>query len=298
MVYYCSHIKVDCLFHPVRLNPYQPLSGNGILTKGSYILLLAVSGFFLAYGMSRLNAQNHLSSLWKLGFGVHPMTIIDFPNYTELNYGDYGLFQNIALANMPQAILSGIYLVYNGIFTSMLQAEEWNSYSVKRKGLRVSTATQGAQRDTYFLSLPYRYSIPLLVISTLLHWLVSQSLFLVSILQDTKMVNGSTITGESVTSNFTCGYSPIAMIFVLVFAVLMFSFAAGTGFKRFKSGMPVAGSCSAAIAAACYPVEGLDQVKVDEPLQWGVMGRTAEGLPHCGFSSNPVELPQDGVLYA
>jgi hypothetical protein len=245
--------------------------------------------------MSRLNAQNHLSSLWKLGIGTHPMTIINFPNYAEVNYGDNGLFQNIALANMPQAILAGIYVAYNGIFTSMLQAEEWNSYSVKRKGLRVSIATQGAQRDTYFLSLPYRYSIPLLVISALLHWLVSQSLFLVSILGITLMVDNS---AESVTSNFTCGYSPIAAIFVFVFAVLMFCFAVGTGFRRFKSGMPVAGSCSAAIAAACYPVEGLAQVKVDEPLQWGVMGTAAGGLPHCGFSSDPVELPEDGVLYA
>lgn len=228
------------------------------------------------------------------------MTVIDFPGWKNWFYGDYGLFQMLLLANMAQPILSGLYILYNGIFTSMLQAAEWNDYSVERKGLRISSATEGAQRDTYFLSLPYRYSVPLLIISALLHWLVSQSVFLVSIDIDAYLVDDDgTVTGWTVSSNFTCGYSPIAIAFVIVVALLMALFAIFVGLKRFKSGMPLAGSCSAAISAACHSINGLEKTVVtDEPLQWGVMGATAEGLPHCGFSSHPVEAPEDGVLYA
>jgi hypothetical protein len=236
---------------------------------------------------------------WKLGLGAHPITIIWFDGWTEWSYGDYSLFQMLLFSNMPQPILSILYIFYNGIFTSMLQAAEWNDYSVERKGLRISAATKGAQRDTYFLSLPYRYSVPLLIISALLHWLVSQSVFLVSITIDALWQDGNYITGSTVSSNFTCGYSPIAIILVIVLALLMATFAVLVGFKRFKSGMPMAGSCSAAISAACRPIAGLEKtVATDEPLQWGVMGKTAEGLAHCGFSSHEVEAPEDGVLYA
>lgn len=69
----------------------------------------------------------------------------------------------------------------NSVWTSMTLAAEWNSYSVDRKGLRVSTYLQGHQRSTYFLSLPYRYALPLIVSSGLLHWLISQSLYVVII---------------------------------------------------------------------------------------------------------------------
>lgn len=47
-----------------------------------------------------------------------------------------------------------------------------------KKALRVSSP-EGMQRSTYFLSLPLKYSIVLMVASIMLHWLISQSVFLV-----------------------------------------------------------------------------------------------------------------------
>ena len=46
--------------------------------------------------------------------------------------------------------------------------------------LRV-TEPCGLQRSTYYLQLPYLYAIPLLIVSTLLHRLVSQSIFIAHI---------------------------------------------------------------------------------------------------------------------
>jgi hypothetical protein len=48
-----------------------------------------------------------------------------------------------------------------------------------RKTLRVS-APVGIQRSSYFVSMPLRYGIPLMATMSLLHWLVSQSLFVVA----------------------------------------------------------------------------------------------------------------------
>jgi len=266
-----------------------------------YICLFTIGIFFFIYGLYGLGPgpSKYLSSLWKLGLGQHAMTVINFPGWINYSYGDIGLFQTALLANMAQPILSGLYILYNGILTSMVQAAEWSSYSVQQKGLRISSITKGAQRSTYFLSLPYRYSAPLLIASALLHWLVSQSVFMLAINSGVLLYGDDGIDGNTITSNYTCGYSPIAILLVLIFALLMATVAILLGFKRFKSGMPMVGSCSVAISAACHPVPGVEKrVVTDEPLTWGVMRVNVEGVAHCGFSSDLLEAPKSAILYA
>lgn len=45
-----------------------------------------------------------------------------------------------------------------------------------RKTLRVS-APEGIQRSSYFVSMPWKYGIPLISAMSVLHWLISQSIF-------------------------------------------------------------------------------------------------------------------------
>ncbi|KAH0364866.1 hypothetical protein KCU65_g6487, partial [Aureobasidium melanogenum] len=85
---------------------------------------------------------------------------------------------NAFLTSMPRLLLSFTYSNLNGIFTSMALAKEWNGMASQRKGLRVSHPEQ-AQRNTYFLQLPYKWAITLTVAGGSLHWLVSQTFFLV-----------------------------------------------------------------------------------------------------------------------
>ena len=69
---------------------------------------------------------------------------------------------------------------------------------------------RGLQRSTYRLQLPYKYGLPLLLLSALLHWLVSQSLFL---------VRGDVFDPDGIQtrhSTTTVGYSLIAIITVIV----------------------------------------------------------------------------------
>jgi hypothetical protein len=70
-------------------------------------------------------------------------------------------------------------------------------------------------------------------------------------------------------------------------------------FIKLPSSMPVAASCSAAIAAACHvPVEEIDELSAEKELMWGDMGEDEKGIGHCGFSMKDVERPADGKLYA
>lgn len=78
--------------------------------------------------------------------------------------------------------------------------------------------------------------------------------------------------------------------------------------------MPVAGSCSLAIAAACHSsyVEKDDDISNGDddseklgaeyqPLKWGVEtlipGEIEAEIGHCTFSSGEVEMPQNGTVY-
>lgn len=90
--------------------------------------------------------------------------------------------QYVLIANSPQLIVTFIYYAYNGVLTAMLAAAECSSYGRTPKPLRVSFRQPGGfQRRTYWFSIPYHYSIPLLAMFMFLHWLISQSIFYVQL---------------------------------------------------------------------------------------------------------------------
>ncbi|KAK7597526.1 hypothetical protein V3481_004108 [Fusarium oxysporum f. sp. vasinfectum] len=244
----------------------------------------------LIWGVLILSGPRDLKTLWNLGFGsANELTLILGLRW-EGN-GEKSLIWNVLLANLPQLIFSFLYFQYNSLFTCMAAVEEWSGYGNKRRSLRVSSNPRGEQRWRYFLQLPYRYSIPLLVASILMHWMLSQSIFIVA------------VERSSIWELFTCGYLPIAIIFVIITAVFMATAVFITALRRLPTAMPVAASCSLAIAAACHHPDNIPQPDASVfPLQWGVMWRQREGsglelTDHCGFSHYPIEKPQDGVVY-
>ena len=195
----------------------------------------------------------------------------------------------ILVANSPQVLLSFLFLTYNGLFTCMLEAEEWSGYAHERKSLRV-TSPVGEQRSTYRLQLPYRYGIPLLVLSGTLHWLVSQSLFLARV---TAFTSGGVEDAKGSIS--TIGYSCIAIITVIILGAVVIVIGIMNGFRRYRAGMPLVGSCSAAISAACHRPDG-DVDAATKRVMWGPVGEEDEhGSRHHCFTSWEIETPVEGV---
>jgi hypothetical protein len=72
------------------------------------------------------------------------------------------------LASLPQTVYSLLYLSYNPILTRIFISHEWSTYPTDYSGLRTSWVV-GQQRSTYFLQLPYHYTIPFMTLSLLLH---------------------------------------------------------------------------------------------------------------------------------
>lgn len=69
--------------------------------------------------------------------------------------GSGGLVSAVLLANLPQAIINFLYLMYNGLFTCMCLAHEYNKYGLRyrKKPLRVTTP-HGQQREFLYLRSP------------------------------------------------------------------------------------------------------------------------------------------------
>lgn len=252
-----------------------------------YILSLAVSISFLGLGLGKMTTTD---GVWDSGLGaVQQNTMVYDVNWPE------ELVPNVLIANIPKLIYSVLYVLSNGILTNMTLAGEWDTFSQGRKGLRVSTSPQGYQRTSHFLSLPYRYGLPLITLSALIHWLISQSIFLVS-----ANAYDEPTRRRPYSDIMALGYSPLAIIITVCVGILLPAALLLMGCRRFKSGMPIAGGCSLAIAAACHPRAKTDDDEFDieyRLLKWGVEPCQPGAIGHCAFSAADVTTPDDGVVY-
>ncbi|KAH8834590.1 hypothetical protein DL96DRAFT_498094 [Flagelloscypha sp. PMI_526] len=202
----------------------------------------------------KLAGIDTFQEVWELGLGIiDPRTLIH--SWAIPTSGESAIILSILVANSPQLILSFIYLIFNSLFTSMSLALEWSNYSQLPRTLRVSHQ-KGEQRSTYFLQIPYRLGIPVIIFSMVLHWLISQSIFLAKIDDVNEEFRGVS----------TCGYSIIGIISTLVAGVILAVFSMILGTRTLPSGMPLVGSCSLAIAAACHAPVGTSELR---PLKWG-----------------------------
>lgn len=259
-----------------------------------FALALIVIGVLLAWAVSSLPDSKSVKTLWGYGFGtVHPQALISGWSIAYMTNSNKQILASVLIANLPQPLLSFLYLTLNGLCTSMFLADEWSRFGRHKKPLRVSTPKPG-QRKTYFLQLPYRIALPLMGMSGLLHWLVSQSIFLAVVAE--YATTGSLYDSVAVA---TCGFSPFAMCAVLVAGAIIIIFAICLGYRRFDGSMPLVGSCSTAISAACHAAPWDIQAPTNA-LQWGsVSGMTSpEGVGHCCFASSSVSEPVPGQEYA
>ena len=223
--------------------------------------------------------------MWEQGYGA-----ISSDSLLSMNLsGSSGIITTGLIANSPQLFLSLLIVMYNGLFTCMLLANEYLDYAHKRKALRVTKPT-GLQRSTYRLQLPYRFGVVLQVASGLLHWLLSQTFFLARVSSFDK---DSQV--DSNRSFSTIGYSDLGLISILCYGCILVGVVHIIGFRRFKPGMPLAGACSAAISAACHhPAD--DLYASTQPVMWGALQEDCV-VGHCCFTSHKVSQPVEGNYY-
>ncbi|KAF2136929.1 uncharacterized protein K452DRAFT_236653 [Aplosporella prunicola CBS 121167] len=271
-------------YNPEKLRWYNAANGKRwIISYLSYwgSLVFAI----IAIDKSLAGMPSNIKDLWATGFGQL--------QGNNLLHTRTSIMGGVLLANAPQVILSYLYVSFNALLTRMLVQRELACYKQSIKPLRVTFPT-GQQRSTFWLQLPYRYAIPLNITSVLLHWLASQSLFMVSVTiisRDRKPDYKREIS--------TCGYSPVAIIFTTCVGCIIMISGIVMAYRKFPGGMPLMSSSSAAISAACHPPEN-DTGAAQLPVQWGVAkeGQGEDGVGHITFTSFDVTVPIPGKLYA
>ncbi|KAK0611889.1 hypothetical protein B0T14DRAFT_531224 [Immersiella caudata] len=169
----------------------------------------------------------------------------------------------VVLANTPQLILSMCYFAYNGLFTRILSEWEWARFSTAYTTLRV-THRKGQQRSTYRLQLPYRWSLPLLAVSALLHWLYSNSLYIT-------IFEGFHWPGDNFSLNRGLAYSSKSILISFVISISVAIAPLILGSVKIPGNMPMARNSSAVISAACHavpipPSHGASFDALDKPL--------------------------------
>lgn len=240
-------------------------------------------------------ADVSVPSIWADGFKV------DFNKlgfYTETN--DFGLIPCVVLANMFQIMVSFLYLFYNNILTRQLVADEWTRFVSKgkdgKKVLRVSSP-RGMQRSSYMLSLPFKYSIPLMISITLLQTLVSVSVFLVQTMGYTTDSEGGRLPRFDRTA---VGYSHLGIILSTLLGVLMVAALVGNSVSRRWTGVPphfpAHGASSAHIVAFCQPPAD-DRDACLFPLTLGVVRGHNEPERFTFSTFIHIEQPEDRTVY-
>jgi hypothetical protein len=210
----------------------------------------------------------------------------------QSSFSTGGILFNAWLANAPQLLLSMAYFALNRMCTSICFTREWNDCAMHCKGLRM-TGPSGKQRPAYFLQLPYRWAVPLTTISGVLHWLLSQSLFLV--LLEIRDMDGIIIDAES---RSTVGYSNLSLlVFATTYLATLFV-VLGLQLRRITLRIPPANHCSLVISAACHPPPEDANAQLKQ-VQWGVVReRFGAEVGHCSFTSEDVLTPEQGKHYA
>lgn len=232
----------------------------------------------------------HFSALTAKGIGR-----LNSEYLLEFHIGS-GFMSNVILANTPQICISFLYLLYNDLYTRICLSKEWSSYSRISSPLRVR-APRGKQRGTFFLSIPWKISVPLLVTMMILHWLVSQSLF-AAVVQANDLGSDSTTSGPELLA-VGCGWSPLAIVLSLIIGGAMIFWLWVTGFViQYGRQMPLARCSSMAISAACHPPSSDFDASL-KPVIYGVVeGHEGRDLGHVSFTSGPVTPLVPGKLYS
>ncbi|KAF2674899.1 hypothetical protein BT63DRAFT_449888 [Microthyrium microscopicum] len=235
-------------------------------TIASCVILAFLGAGLLAWELNTIGDNAGSAGIFTgLGFGEANqyaqgrVGLANKPYYVQLYF-------DIMFANAWQFAASMVYVQYNSLLTCMLANREWNRYATEKKPIRVSTPV-GLQRSSYYISMPWRYGVPLMAATSFIQWSLSQSMFVV--LQDTE---GPTqeFDGASELGAMSVGFSVWPTIVSILLGLILMIVLILYGRKPYPGHIPIGATCSAVISAACHPKSG-DEECFKFPVQWGAV---------------------------
>jgi hypothetical protein len=286
--------------------PFQPQLFTGI--RPQWFSSANTTEFFSTIGISALYIVILSIALFFAIDGAHGFAfnsklgvpdIQSLANFKPDDAGSSGIVPTLLIANIPQLGFSFLYVVYTNIWSKLLVAQEFDRLTQAKKGLRVSEQPKGLQRRSHFFTLPARFALPLMACSAALHWLCSQSFFMVRI-------DGVNSRGEVDPDDrlVRLGYSAAGIISLIGVSVGMLVATVCIGALRRLGTSLHETSMSVVISAACHPGRYEVEPWLQE-VQWGDVTEGAEGqeigdgqtVRHLSFTARHAKRPIIGQAY-
>ncbi|KAL8754967.1 MAG: hypothetical protein Q9199_003976 [Rusavskia elegans] len=193
-----------------------------------------------------------------------------------------------AISNGAQLLYSLIYLLLIYNFTLITMEHDWGRLERVRDRLRCTLVEGEGFKQSYLLQLPKRCLYPMMVFSSLMHWLLGQSI-------STKETIWSDSTDPSNPVEFS-GYDVVYGAYSVWLSTILMLAQTGIcwwAFTYSREGfMPqmygsIRACCAATTQLTTFPKAG---------VQWGDLGE-GEKFRHAGFSSDEVEEIVPAELY-
>lgn len=234
------------------------------------LIIIGLGAGFIGKTTADVAAKDYPSDfghLVTLGFGT-------ISGYELLHVTSTGVVGNSVIANLPQLMISIFYYIINGILSSQLAEREWSRFGNQKRRLR--TSFPSTEDMAFYLSMPYSYSGPLIVMFILLHLSVSQSLFGIEIYFYTwngSIARGLKTTYDAVAVNeqgaafsTLCASTSAAIFSMMAFGIIIVVVVANS-FRRMNTAMPFPGTHSVVIAAATHAKTDLDHI-LGKTIMW------------------------------
>ncbi|KAK3639084.1 hypothetical protein LTR56_012633 [Elasticomyces elasticus] len=236
-------------------------ASSGAAVSG-FVIYIVVNDYRILKGYQ---IPTDITNLFATGLGVAQPYALVISNQFIGQQAQFWI--SIVVANLAQIGVSAMYFLVSGLIAVMAIADEWSHFIVERKTLRLSSP-HGIQRSSYMLSLPFKLSLPLIGGMSILHWLISQSVFVIA--TDAYVYAGTQATEilTAVTKNvaYMVGFSFPGGFLAMIMGISLLVWTAllglvnkldgiSIGYTGKKLHMPLSSSCSAAISAACHRPE-------------------------------------------
>ena len=138
------------------------------------------------------------------------------------------------------------------------------------------------------------YAVPTMILFAILHWCLSQAIFLLRIEVYSHLDANARLDWDSIT---TCGYSSIAVLISMLVSVIGIVGGLALGFLKTQAGIPLGAGCSAIISAGCHRPE-IDIHASVSSVKWGAVKEPVNRVPgHCCITSLEVTIPISGQFY-
>jgi len=248
------------------------ITAIAVTTIGTYLWYSVAGGLSLSDRMKRfgLGTEDPATSLVSGTTGRPFQEGVSFP-------------VQVIMANLPQVWSTVAYLTWNNQITRIWLEKEWRSFyrSHQRPRVSINSREPGIQ-SARWLQLPYWVTALLMSISVLLHWLVSQTLFVVEIY----------FSEATLASVFHLHFSPLALISVGTMAIVLVFGITFYYFIPIRTWMPLmAGSTRVVFDSCCQlPNTGLSR----SGIGWGDISTTNERV--AGFGGVVARMVE-GVKY-